>query len=149
MIESRRAIIAPVMVTVHHPLEDLVEEVFLGDVAGQRIADLLDVVADRCQSSVLERRPLLRAPLIDIALQRTDRGGVVFWSIVTRFSPVRRGGGGSRAGGPFLAREATAEMERKELADVPAQGASFPGVGAPRLELHLEGFAAEMRALRD
>jgi hypothetical protein len=31
---------------VHHPLEDLINYVLLGDVAGQRIADALDVVLD-------------------------------------------------------------------------------------------------------
>jgi hypothetical protein len=32
---------------VHHPLEDFINYVLLGDVAGQRIADALDVVLDR------------------------------------------------------------------------------------------------------
>jgi hypothetical protein len=31
---------------VHHPLEDLIHDILLGDMAGQRIADALDVALD-------------------------------------------------------------------------------------------------------
>ena len=114
MIESRRAIIAPVMVTPVFitPLEDLVDEVFLGDVAGQRIADQLDVVVDRCQLPLLILNHRAQAVVNafdvgEIALQRADGRGVVFWSHRHEVLACRWGGGGSRAGGPFLAREAT------------------------------------------
>ena len=104
MIESSSAISAPVMVTpvfISH-LEDLVDDVFLGDMAGERIADRwmssFTVASSLFWSWTIVRRPLSRVPLMSAtSLQRVNGRGVVFRGHHTRFSPLLSGGGGSSA----------------------------------------------------
>ena len=73
---------------VHHPLEYFVDHVLLGDVTGERVADQLDVVLDRSEFALLVgyHRPQAVVEdafdVGDVRLQRTDRGGVIFWSQV-------------------------------------------------------------------
>ena len=44
---------------VHHPLEDLIDDILLGDVAGQRIADALDVAFESLhfRALIIDFRP--------------------------------------------------------------------------------------------
>jgi hypothetical protein len=68
---------------VHHPLEDLLDHIFFGDVAGQRVADLLDVLLDLASSLfwllTMARSPLLRVPLMSATSLCSERIAAV-WS---------------------------------------------------------------------
>ena len=66
----------------------------LRDVAGERVADQLNVLLDRGELAPLIMHHGPQAVVEDafdvgdIALQRADRGGVLFGAMVMRYSPV-------------------------------------------------------------
>ena len=69
---------------VHHPLEDFVDDVLLGDVTGERVADQLDVGLDGGQFGTLlmnhRPEPVVedRLDLGDVVLQRLDSRAGLF-----------------------------------------------------------------------